>query len=226
MTTASNANTSMEHNLAHLFSEDLDIDWSKCDGESLMEVNPEQEIAHQLTVTGSVEDESGIQAQSSAQEKPRVSRAELVRVLEGFVQLVKNGDELDFDDDQLSFAPPKVDKIEFTVSDTTSEVAELKSLLVEAQGTIIRLLTDRVDDRARLSSMQSEIRLLPDLKAQAERAMQIAFTAEEFKAEFAKVKLEVERIKLARLRGEVETARHPWWKRFTDWMTQSETRAD
>jgi hypothetical protein len=52
--------------------------------------------------------------------------------------------------------------------------------------------------------------------------MAIAFTADEFKAEFAKVKLEIERMKLTKMRSEVEQANRTWWARFFDWMTKKD----
>jgi glutamate mutase epsilon subunit len=156
----------------------------------------------------------------------KVSRAELIQIMEGFVELVKNSDEAD-GSNQLSFAPPQIEVRDVvSAADQAAEIAELKTLLVEAQGTIIRLLTDRVDDRARLATLQNEIKLLPDLKAQSERAAAIAFTAEEFKAEFAKVKLEIERMKLTKMRSEVDNASRPWWAKFFAWMKKKDSAQD
>ncbi len=237
MTTAEIAESAMKDALTHLFSEDRDIDPVINDGEQAKEIKIERVQSkkdEQLADAKEVAEETQAApelpapiSQKPESSKPRVSRAELIQIMEGFVELVKNSDESDFSENELSFAPPKIEKQElFTVADRTAEVAELRTLLVEAQGTIIRLLTDRVDDRARLASLQNEIRLLPDLKAQSERAMAIAFTADEFKAEFAKVKLEIERMKMTKMRAEVEQANRPWWVRFTDWMTQKDTTGE
>ena len=148
----------------------------------------------------------------------------MIQIMEGFVELVKNSDGADFGSNELSFAPPKIEvKDVVSVTDRTAEINELRTLLVEAQGTIIRLLTDRVDDRARLASLQNEIKLLPDFKAQSDRAMAVASTADEFKAEFAKVKLEIERMKLAKIRGDHDQKSRPWWIRFTDWLKKKDT---
>jgi hypothetical protein len=241
MTTAELAESAMKDALTHLFSEDRDGESIISDSEQQQQQeqppqpvdieNVEREDILVETAGASTEQEiSGLPATIATKPdngKPRVSRAELIQIMEGFVELVKNSDESDFGANELSFAPPKIEvKDVVTVADKTAEVAELRTLLVEAQGTIIRLLTDRVDDRARLASLQNEIRLLPDLKAQSERAMAIAFTADEFKAEFAKVKLEIERMKLTKLRTEVDAKNRPWWIRFTNWMKKKETAGE
>jgi hypothetical protein len=238
MTTAEIAESAMKDALTHLFSEDRDSESIISDSEQQQE-QPEQQVDTESverednlveTAASTEQEKSGLPATIAPKPdngKPRVSRSELIQIMEGFVELVKNSDEADFGANELSFAPPKIEvKDVVTVADKTAEVAELRTLLVEAQGTIIRLLTDRVDDRARLASLQNEIRLLPDLKAQSERAMAIAFTADEFKAEFAKVKLEIERMKLTKLRTEVDQKNRPWWIRFTNWMKKKETAGE
>ncbi len=234
MTAAEIAESAMKDALTHLFSEDRDIDPVINDGEQAKEIKIErvqskknEQLADAPEVEQAAPELPAPISQKPENSKPRVSRAELIQIMEGFVELVKNSDESDFSENELSFVPPKIEKQElFTVADRTAEVAELRTLLVEAQGTIIRLLTDRVDDRARLASLQNEIRLLPDLKAQSERAMAIAFTADEFKAEFAKVKLEIERMKMTKMRAEVEQSNRAWWVRFIDWMTKKDTTGE
>lgn len=232
MTAAEISESAMQEALTHLFAEDREVVVSE--GEQQQEVKIER--------VQSVRDEQPSDVENSSTDethdlpapvparpeggKPRVSRSELIQIMEGFVELVKNSDDSD-EGNELSFAPPKIEVRDIaSAADQAAEIAELRTLLVEAQGTIIRLLTDRVDDRARLASMQNEIRLLPDLKAQSERAMAIAFTADEFKAEFAKVKLEIERMKLTKMRGEVDHASRPWWVRFTDWMKKKDTAGE
>ncbi len=229
MTTAEISESAMKDALTHLFSDDKDIEpITTTSGGQPEEIKIERVQSKKEEILASTPDPISPPSELPApigekpeNPKPRVSRAELIQIMEGFVELVKNSDDDDFSENELSFAPPRIEKQElFSVADRTAEVAELRTLLVEAQGTIIRLLTDRVDDRARLASLQNEIRLLPDLKAQADRAMAIAFTSDEFKAEFAKVKLEIERIKLAKMRAE---SNRPWWARLTDWITKKES---
>lgn len=235
MTAAELTESAMKDALTHLFAEDRQIENAVSEGEQQLKVDGASVPTTNIDLpnhdtTNSQGDTPELPAQVPQLPdggKPRVTRAELIQIMEGFVELVKNSDDGDLDGNQLSFAPPKVEvKDVVSVVDQTAEIAELKTLLVEAQGTIIRLLTDRVDDRARLAAMQNEIKLLPDLKAQSERAMAIAFTADEFKAEFAKVKLEIERMKLTKMRAEVDQASRPWWVRFTNWMKKKETAGE
>ncbi|HEY9678062.1 MAG TPA: hypothetical protein V6C76_08625 [Drouetiella sp.] len=233
MATADLTEAAMMDALTHLFAEDrkteIVIDETKT-VESSVEVIDAQasEIGAQVSVQPQDLSESGKELPAKLpeeeQSKPKVSRAELIQIMEGFVEMVKNSDDADFGNNPLSFAPPKIEiKDAVTIEDKTAEINELRTLLVEAQGTIIRLLTDRVDDRARLAQLQSEIKLLPDYKSQSERAAAVAITSEEFKAEFAKVKLEIERMKLTKMRGEGEGKARPWWARFTDWLKKKDT---
>lgn len=232
MTAAEISESAMQEALTHLFAEDRETVVSEGEQQQEVKIEPVQSVKDEQpsdignSSTNETHDLPAPVPPKPEGGKPRVSRSELIQIMEGFVELVKNSDDSD-EGNELSFAPPKIEVRDVvSAADQAAEIAELRTLLVEAQGTIIRLLTDRVDDRARLASMQNEIRLLPDLKAQSERAMAIAFTAEEFKAEFAKVKLEIERMKLTKMRGEVDQASRPWWVRFTDWMKKKDTAGE
>jgi hypothetical protein len=66
---------------------------------------------------------------------------------------------------------------------------------VEAQETIIQLLNDRVYDRAKIARLEAENRLLPDLQAQASRAMGLAVQSEDFARELNNVRTELERLR-------------------------------
>lgn len=234
MTAAEMTESAMQEALTHLFAEDREIQTVVSEGNQQQEsqnnqiqsVSEAQPLATDEGSVGSTLDLPAPLPDKSETGKPKVSRAELIQIMEGFVELVKNSDDSD-SGNQLSFAPPQIEVRDVVASaDQAAEIAELKTLLVEAQGTIIRLLTDRVDDRARLATLQNEMKLLPDLKAQSERAASIAFTAEEFKAEFAKVKLEIERMKLTKMRAEVDNASRPWWSRFFAWMKKKDIAND
>ncbi|MFN8551845.1 MAG: hypothetical protein U0103_10180 [Candidatus Obscuribacterales bacterium] len=232
MTAAEMTESAMQEALTHLFAEDREIQTVVSEGEQQKESTNDVVtgvIQPSSTENNSVGETMDLPApiqKNSESGKPKVSRAELIQIMEGFVELVKNSDD-DDGSHQLSFAPPQIEVRDVVSSaDQAAEIAELKTLLVEAQGTIIRLLTDRVDDRARLATLQNEIKLLPDLKAQSERAATMAFTAEEFKAEFAKVKLEIERMKLTKMRSEVDNASRPWWSRFFSWVKRKDIAND
>ncbi|HEY9784445.1 MAG TPA: hypothetical protein V6D17_03515 [Candidatus Obscuribacterales bacterium] len=147
-----------------------------------------------------------------------LSRTELVSILENFVNLIKtevlpNANSLDFTPDESNARIAEV-----TVDDRTQEIDELRSLLIEAQDTIIQLLTDRVEDRAKIAHLEAQIRLLPDLQQQADRANRNAVEAEDFRCELAKVKSELERLRIAKVREESEMIKRSWWSGLTDWL--------
>lgn len=142
-----------------------------------------------------------------------ISKAELVNVLESFVGLVKggmlpvsSGNNMDF-----SVTAPGPEKISaVSVDDKTAVIEELRDLLLEAQETIIRLLNDRVDDRANLARLETELKLLPDLQNQADRAIAVAINTDDFRSDLTKVKFELERLRLAKVREEVGNKKGFW----------------
>jgi hypothetical protein len=105
-------------------------------------------------------------------------------------------------------APEKISAV--SIDDKTAMVEELRDLLLEAQETIIRLLNDRVDDRANMARMEAELRLLPDLQNQADRAIAVAINTDDFRSDLTKVKFELERLRLAKVREEVGNKRGFW----------------
>lgn len=154
----------------------------------------------------------------------KLSRGDLVNVLEGFVNLIRNTDDLsdarNFQPAPLDFDPTrqttKINPIH--VDDKTLEVEELRCLLVEAQETIIRLLTERVEDRARISQLETELKLLPDLQAQADRAIAVAMNTDDFRRELTKVKFELERVRLTKVRQDLQRTRRSWWAGMRGWL--------
>lgn len=154
----------------------------------------------------------------------RVSRTDLVHLLEGFVKILRT--------DSKSNLPAEVNYdltanggryAEATVDDRTQEIENMRKVIVEAQETIIKLLTDRVEDRAKIASLETQIKLLPDLQAQADRAMAVAIHTEDFRADLTKVKFELERYRLARVRAEAEN-RKSWFRRVWVWVHGKWTR--
>lgn len=116
------------------------------------------------------------------------SKDEIANMLEGFAHFLRNGN-----DDVFANVKYK---------DFTAEIMQLKELLLEAQETIISLLNDRVFDRAKIAKLESEARLLPDLQAQATRAMGLAMRSEEVQKEISQVRAEVERLRTSYVRSE------------------------
>jgi hypothetical protein len=127
-----------------------------------------------------------------------VSKDELAIILEGFAQVLR--------------ADAKYESVSF--ADHTAEVGQLKQLLVEAQETIITLLNDRVYDRAKLARLESEVRVMPDLQAQATRAIRLASQSGEVQKELEQVRAEVERLRTAYMRTEETMAAGNWFTRL------------
>lgn len=95
-----------------------------------------------------------------------------------------------------------------------AELASMKHLLVEAQETIIQLLNDRVYDRAKIARLEAENKLLPDLQAQASRAMGLAVQSEDFNKELSNVRNELERLRSLTLKDSNADSRSFFTKLF------------
>lgn len=161
---------------------------------------------------------SGLPRRRTREDNSKVARGDLVNILESFVNLIRDTDELDNDP-----GPQKVSAV--SVDDKTGELEEMRMLLIEAQETIIKLLTDRVDDRSRLATLELQLKLLPDLQSQADRALAVAINTEDFRSELTKVKFELERFRLARVRGDVARTRRSWWVGVRGWLFKGKSAA-
>lgn len=161
-------------------------------------------------------------------EEDRVSRTELIGLLEGFVTILRKdgtpGSAMALTKAQQMMAPvaEEVRVQDIQVEDKTQELEEMRRLVIEAQETIIKLLTDRVEDRARIATLETELRLLPDLQEQADRAMSVAFKTEEFRSELHKVKFELERYRFANVRGHIERGPRIWMTRVRRWFLKAQ----
>lgn len=144
-------------------------------------------------------------AQINGEQVDKVSRNELVTFLEGFAQMLrKEGADLPAPvaaDTKLDLTHPQLEEIRIIIEDKDQEIADLRRSLVEAQDTIIKLLTDRVEDRAKIASQDMELKLIPDLQEQTDRAMRLAYKTDELKADMAKVKYELDRNRIASVRS-------------------------
>lgn len=162
-----------------------------------------------------------------AADDARVSRADLANLLEGFVKVLRTDDPGEMKlslakVQQLASVQEELNVHEIRVEDKTQELEEMRRLVIEAQETIIKLLTDRVEDRARIATLETELRLLPDLQDQADRAMSVAFKTEEFRSELHKVKFELERYRLASARGHVPRGPRFWMSRVRRWFLKAQ----
>lgn len=149
----------------------------------------------------------------------RVSKKDLVQLLEGFVSILRT------DNSGSELAPLRFDvrggsarMSEVQVDDRTAEIESLRNLVIEAQDTIIKLLTDRVEDRARIAGLEAQVNILPDLQAQADRAMLVAVRTEDYRSELTKMKFELDRFKLHRVRAEVEKKKGTVFSRIQRWL--------
>lgn len=132
-------------------------------------------------------------------EGQHLSRADLAGILEGFARVVR-GDQ----------APMAVDE-------RAKENEDLRKLLVNAQETIIKLLSEQVSDRSKMATMEAQLKFLPDLQAQADRALSVATEAEYFRRELKSVKFELDTFRRNRLRTDNYKPRaiRSWWS----WVT-------
>jgi hypothetical protein len=160
----------------------------------------------------------------------RVSKKDLVSLLEGFVRIIKTDDiETSQGGSGAATGIAVGTGIELSrstgiainearVDDRTVEIDQLRGLVIEAQDTIIKLLTDRVDDRSRIATLEAQLSLLPDLQAQADRAMSVAVRTDEYRTELTKMKFELDRFRLFRVRVEAEQKKGSVFNRIQKWL--------
>jgi len=144
----------------------------------------------------------------------RVSKKDLVQLLEGFVSILKT----DAQSELVPYSQQQGQRTEVQVNDRTVEIDSLRNLVIEAQDTIIKLLTDRVEDRAKIAGLETQLNILPDLQAQADRAMMVAIKTEDYRSELTKIKFELDRFRLFRVRSEVEKRKGTVWTKIQRWL--------
>lgn len=160
----------------------------------------------------------------------RVSKKDLVQLLEGFVNILRTDSTNHLPAPLNANSSPSTAVAmmqDVQVNDRTAEVESLRNLVIEAQDTIIKLLTDRVEDRARIAGLETQLNILPDLQAQADRAMMVAVKTEDYRSELTKIKFELDRFRLHRVRSEVEQKKGTIWKKIQRWLfVQRRTTSD
>jgi len=178
--------------------------------------------------TDSVAENTGITAvKELVTGDDRVSKKDLVQLLEGFVSILKT-DTPNLPAPLHSGTSSAVSLAQdVQVNDRTAEIESLRNLVIEAQDTIIKLLTDRVEDRAKIAGLETQLNILPDLQAQADRAMMVAVRTEDYRSELTKIKFELDRFRLHRVRSEVEKKKGTVWQRIQRWLfVRPRTTAD
>jgi len=165
----------------------------------------------------------------------KVSKKDLVSLLEGFVRIIKTDEESTVSPVTAATQTPgtgielsrgNMVVAETRVDDRTVEIDQLRGLVIEAQDTIIKLLTDRVDDRSRIATLEAQLALLPDLQAQADRAMSVAVRTEEYRTELSKMRFELDRFRLFRVRIEGEQRKGTVFNRIQKWLFSRPNRGD
>ncbi|MBU6450251.1 MAG: hypothetical protein KGS72_00620 [Cyanobacteria bacterium REEB67] len=161
----------------------------------------------------------------------RVSKRDLVSLLEGFVRIIKTDDVAPSSSPvttgtRIDLASGGLVVNEARIDDRTVEIDQLRGLVIEAQDTIIKLLTDRVEDRSRIATLEAQLSLLPDLQAQADRAMSVAVRTEEYRGELNKMKFELDRFRLFRVRVEAENKKGSVFNRIQKWLFSRPNAAD
>ncbi len=196
--------------------------------------NPFVQVEPAVQADSAIQSEPAVQASAQGQTDlsgivdvgDSVSKKDLVALLEGFVRIIKT-------DEAPTVAPlttPTGTNIELarqntvvttseaSVDDRTVEIDQLRGLVIEAQDTIIKLLTDRVEDRSRIATLEAQLALIPDLQAQADRAMSVAVRTEEYRTELNKMKFELDRFRLFRVRIEGEQRKATVFNRIQKWL--------
>jgi hypothetical protein len=102
-----------------------------------------------------------------------------------------------------------------------TEIDELKTLLVEAQGTIITLLTDRVEDKAKLATLESQMRYLPDYQRLHTQPTP-SKDSEELRADLSKVKDELQNIKNTAYKSGLDNSKRTGIKAWIARLTGSQ----
>ncbi len=152
-----------------------------------------------------------------------ISKSDLVQILETFVSVVMENKAEQLQPHANLPMTLQSDKslpasVSAMLEGKNAEINELKGLLVEAQGTIIKLLTDRVEDRSKIATLESEIRLLPDLQKGMDQSRILSINSENMRRDLSKVKAELDRLKSGGTETEVVARKRSVWTSFRHWV--------
>lgn len=144
-----------------------------------------------------------------------VSRAQLCQIFEQFIGQLKAetpGAVAPVAQIESPVTSVKVQPI--SVNDRTEEIDQLKSLLIEAQETIIKLLTDRVDDRSKIATLEMEMKYLPGPRLSSDDQARMVIEHEKLRSELVKVKLELEQLEKVHANFKLKQKKQSFWVRF------------
>ena len=201
-----------EVNIADVPGDELDVPQAEAK-EISAEPNDNVQIDHFITQP------------QQAEESDHVTKADLVRVLESFVNVIKETTEKHDRGvhanlpSPLNFEPQVAESMVEIIESKNAEIDELKSLLVEAQSTIITLLTDRVDDKAKIATFESQMRYLPDYERLHTPPGELPHSdSEELRADLTKVKAELQTIKNTAFKTSLDKPTK--WPGFKAWLSK------
>jgi len=88
-----------------------------------------------------------------------------------------------------------------------AEIDRLKSLVLEAQETIIKLLTDRVEDKARLATLEAQVKFLPLQHLGDANAIQLRNEQESLRTQLSEIRHEVQKSEIGKMRNSMNGAK-------------------
>ncbi|MBX9772690.1 MAG: hypothetical protein K2X29_15030 [Candidatus Obscuribacterales bacterium] len=127
-------------------------------------------------------------------EVSRAFKAELASLFESFAKVLRNEASLSDQDE--------------------SESDDLRKQLVDAKDQIISLLTERASDQVRITQLETELKFLPDLQAQADRALTLADSASKVQDSLQDLRLQLNDAHLSRMRHKLHRGKpRSWWSK-------------
>lgn len=140
-------------------------------------------------------------------EASRSFKTELSSVLEGFARVLRSDCSVPISEHE------------------GAEVEELRRELVESKDKIITLLTDRAKDQVHIAKLETELKFLPELQAQADRALSLANDTGSLHEELTKVRFELNKAHLSRMRSKLHRRRRnrSWWSHIRAHFLPEET---
>ena len=138
------------------------------------------------------------------QEVSRAFKTELASLFESFGRVLR---------DETSTAPGQ----------TTQEAEDLRKELSQTKDRIIVLLTERAEDQARIARLETELKFLPDLQAQADKALTLAESAGKFQDSLSEMRMHLNNAHIARMRNKLhKDPRRSLWSNLVTLFSKNE----
>jgi hypothetical protein len=125
-------------------------------------------------------------------------KSELASMLEGFARVLRDEAE-----------PEKTQA-------NREEVEELKADLSKAKDKIICLLDEKTKDKIKITTLETQLQFMPDLQAQADRAISLVDEADTIHDELSRMRFEINKAHMARMRSALHRRRknRTWWSKL------------